>query len=984
MSKKMRFISLLLCVFLFVANIDVIYAKAAPLKESEAAQIAKSIERSYTGEGKASTKYFNQLANGELTFLSTFTITDLDAPKHGQMLDSIATVISDNGLSWEIPVLWVNREGDLVKIAIEINDEVRSYPIFVFYLPDGYSLMFGDNTSFNISMPDFVCRLINTNGVATLSNPNRGITYITPMLPGHSKLVANTPTGYYETSSEGSDSENVVPYDFPGEEGDDCPSTPSGSRQQYRDYNPDINEEEAKQIAEQHSDQNAIDELGEDNIAWFVSYIKDIIEPEAVNILLQKFPAYKAAADSGELGKDLGCYIYYDDVDLAIASIGWNLDDDDLGYKLSANGYYFYKYDSYSGTTKTDVDFDDDANIYLDRTMVHEVMHVMMDDYTRAGMTGLMYDESDGEINWGNDNRFPKWFIEGIATAVGSPYQHWVFSFRRYYDYYTDKSYNSDTIKYIYENDSTMHLSYSDGGVSDTRVASYMNGWLATVYLGALASKTYDGNVAMADKEDDTATFNSQYVLNGLNHILEELHSGKSLDNVIREISTDGTNNIIYDGTDDFTDKFIATTNNAIGDDDEASLEFCTKFLNYLETVSDDANETYANGSVLVDFTDTTELLLSADLLKNMPEVYVLADTSDYTKSTADEKTAYASGGKHEDGVIEDPNATSGINGTAVAASEVANIEEGMPIADITAKEYFEEENKKEAPATEIIIVTAQDDCNSCELSTEEDLVKADTKKIDEGKQPLSDGTFISDDDVDESNPLISSLTEAIDVGIEKSKEEKAEEAEESLQPMPEQTEETEQAKEPETTVDEAPVVEVAKSIDSNDSQSDQQDESKGSNDENSNDEDSGRHDEREEDASQNKVVAKPDEVSESASTETSNNQDQASNERSEEGKDEIVENALHENDDASSFEKSEEVVKEDTESVIDDNTDSGEHIMEDIVIPETIIISETESSESNDDGSDNTSEEQILDAIPETGTHEEEESGSVVPLITH
>ena len=144
-----------------------------------------------------------------------------------------------------------------------------------------------------------------------------------------------------------------------------------------------------------------------------------------------------------------------------------------------------------------------------------------------------------------------------------------------------------------------MKLSYSDSSGDDTKSA-YMSGYLANIYLGYLAAQKYDSKDAISGKESDgSLKISSEVILSGVNHILEKLHGGSTLDDIIAEIST-GTDGSLYTSTDDFASKFIASSSEEVGDGNK-SLDFCTTFLNYLQSNSSDKKQ--VNGSILMDLT---------------------------------------------------------------------------------------------------------------------------------------------------------------------------------------------------------------------------------------------------------------------------------------------------------------------------------------------------------------------------------------------
>lgn len=145
---------------------------------------------------------------------------------------------------------------------------------------------------------------------------------------------------------------------------------------------------------------------------------------------------------------------------------------------------------------------DPDSRRELEVTIVHEMMHAFMDEALTNGMTGTV----DGKH--AND-RFPKWFIEGMAqTAAGGYYDgnDWVNG--------SLGINTSSTDSFI----SSRLQANALGGSGNA--SNYGTGYLACMYLGYLAGGSKMDAVSMK---------------NGLGKILGEIRDGKSLQDVIVE-----------------------------------------------------------------------------------------------------------------------------------------------------------------------------------------------------------------------------------------------------------------------------------------------------------------------------------------------------------------------------------------------------------------------------------------------------------------
>ena len=65
-------------------------------------------------------------------------------------------------------------------------------------------------------------------------------------------------------------------------------------------------------LVDLYCSQTAKDALGEDQLEALVGLIVTSIEPQAVNLLIERFPCFADAAASGELGREIGLYIYFE------------------------------------------------------------------------------------------------------------------------------------------------------------------------------------------------------------------------------------------------------------------------------------------------------------------------------------------------------------------------------------------------------------------------------------------------------------------------------------------------------------------------------------------------------------------------------------------------------------------------------------------------------------------------------------------------
>jgi hypothetical protein len=142
-----------------------------------------------------------------------------------------------------------------------------------------------------------------------------------------------------------------------------------------------------------------------------------------------------------------------------------------------------------------------------------------------------------------------------------------------------------------------------------------------------------NGESAVSMDEAGDIKLNSDPIRRGINTILERMHQGETLDELICDISGGR-----FADTADFERKFIKK--------DTDSLDFCVAYLNYMQELSMDPDREYLpSGSVLLDF----------DLDYNSPidiningerNAYVLIDTDQQVPSTVDILQAYMDGGR--------------------------------------------------------------------------------------------------------------------------------------------------------------------------------------------------------------------------------------------------------------------------------------------------------------------------------------------------
>ena len=652
--RKLRVLSILLAVSIFASQLCIVNANAA-----------QGVESAPIG-----------------THLSGFRITDLDKPVAGKLLDQKARVRTNENVTWEIPVIWTDDRG----ITAYMAEPGRTYyPNFAFFIPEGYYI---DEAAldgrFLVRLPEYLISLFGESSVLFATDADRGITYISfaqavAALAANKPIIDDSIAPATPASASGSRSDE-------GESGDSGSDTPAPAP-----YDP------VSESVRIHCSQDVIDKFIEcpEILEDLVSLIKNKLEPQAVGLLKDKIRAFSNAYEEGTdtFGNYLGLYIYNEigEIEgkpapsgaLAYVTARYETSEgpDIFKYCMGLDTASFMTQDQTTGMWS----FIEEEKVNLDNTIMHEMMHAYMYDYTRRGMMSF------------NDS-FPDWFTEGIAVCVENPYQFrafplqtlgavdpddWNTDLERFEDIVT---YNSDSIRsrYLYKQGQDDDLNYElkqSYHTDNNLYSAYVSGYLAVVYLGYLAA-IHDGECsATADNIDINA------IRGGASSILSMIHDGMSLDSVIRYISTpvadiEGAVSHYADAS-DFEDKFIQGTDEHgyifdTGNGSRSvlgSLEFTKNFLNFLEGHSDHGEgkdySTLANGSILrADQNYQSPLDWTVEPEKILYEMTDDPGAGEYVESSVDDTKAFDyTGGKTVDHFEPDADSTSDDNVTQFPGS---------------------------------------------------------------------------------------------------------------------------------------------------------------------------------------------------------------------------------------------------------------------------------------------------------------------------
>ncbi len=416
------------------------------------------------------------------TVLTDLRITGLSAPQPGQPFPAQATVVSAEGISWQIPVLWTDANGIPVS---GIAGEGPYFPVLVFFVPAEYAVR-GSNGkigSFQLTVDPSVLALFGTDNLFSVYDADRGITYIlngktnaavvqreesimpSEPVPGLPEKFQAPKDGYRNPRYIGpvTEEETEAPEEVAGEPIEPAEAPMPAPAEEP--VNPAPAEEaplpapaEAfiPEIVTIHCSKTATDAMDTQDLAKLVDLIKYRLQPQAVELLRTSFPAYDEASQNNQLGSQIGLYIFYekgdkDGIDEHEGIVEGSYASVMAGYEDREDGSAVYKY-ILELNARSFIETDEQKNPILDdtgkarlttkesdladleATIIHEMMHAFMDDYNRSGMSGVLDPSVMGygggaaqQIVDANEHMkrvgFPGWFLEGLAVSIESNYR---------------------------------------------------------------------------------------------------------------------------------------------------------------------------------------------------------------------------------------------------------------------------------------------------------------------------------------------------------------------------------------------------------------------------------------------------------------------------------------------------------------------------------------------------------------------------------
>ena len=605
--------------------------------------------------------------------VSSIVIGDVFAPVPGTLLDDTAVVTTAQDVTWEIPVLWID---EYLLPDIGLAGDGAYLPVLAFVVPEEYSLENDpDGSGCTVRLEEDLFKLFGDSKILSIYEEKTQITYILPA--DLKELFAKERRG-----SSASSAPDVAEDPIPEEEV--APLTEDGGKEPEKPAPEEPQEDEPqaevdRHLINLHCDEKAQNALSDEDLSFLADLLINKLQPQAVNLLAERFPSFNEAADNNELGKYTNLVITYNENSWTYgnAQCGWTVDntypDYKFCYKLTIEASQLVALGSDS-RPKVIRDFDSEEMTTLANTVVHEIFHMIMYDYNRPGMTGKRM-TADGTLTQepGRDDiLFPIWFREGSASCVENNWQERenALAFLRkdretntYMPYYDMNVLLDNYVNGCSEvvNGSPISLFCYDlqccdgtdlnGEACDTVANRYVSGYLATLYLSELAARS-SGIGSSLSTEDSHVTVNSEKLRLGLDSILSRMHSGETLDDVIGSIS-----DYAYSGADDFEARFIKgdlVDGAYIGE--SGSLAFVSDFMNYMREIdmAQGRDNALANGSILFDFDLDYAAPLDFETEETARVLQVLdADNENfinYVRSTVPESEASATGGKSVSG----------------------------------------------------------------------------------------------------------------------------------------------------------------------------------------------------------------------------------------------------------------------------------------------------------------------------------------------
>ncbi len=347
----------------------------------------------------------------------------------------------------------------------------------------------------------------------------------------------------------------------------------------------------------------------EDYLPWLTDYIINIAEPQAVNMVL-RIPCLREAVDQGLISKYIGLDMTYNDVNqFGAMTLCCYLGKKGNMVKIGSEPICTLAHHLTVNLMNFDQNTRNDVNKRreLQDTLVHEMLHAFMNDYTRNAMVGL---HKDGSWNKDENNMLPLWFVEGTAVSLQAVYDQRRDEILQLLLLDPDAGKeeilaelsDADSIFYnlaymrdqILEQESPEEYAeeYGSRDALMTSLPAEENTYNLS-YLGVMNLYNMAAVSMGLDTFDDEGRVQMDALLQGLDMILRLLHNGSSMDEIIAWISTDPYTGVPeYTDTADYERKFMQSA-------DDSGSTFALLLLQDFESRIGDPADYVPSGSVL-------------------------------------------------------------------------------------------------------------------------------------------------------------------------------------------------------------------------------------------------------------------------------------------------------------------------------------------------------------------------------------------------
>lgn len=234
----------------------------------------------------------------ELIELTGLRITDLAKPVAGRALDRTARIRTNENVTWEIPVIWTDENGNTATVA---EPGKTYYPNFAFFIPDGYKISEKSLANKNfIKIPDFLIQLFGSDSLVFVADADLGITYISFLQARQGTTAAVDIGRNNEAIAEVAPAPVAEPAVAPAYNPEPIAPAPAPA--------PTVSA-----IVERYCSDGAIAFCGNDFLESTIDLIKNRLQPQATNLLMEKIAEAEEdeefPLDSSSAQIDL--YIYY-------------------------------------------------------------------------------------------------------------------------------------------------------------------------------------------------------------------------------------------------------------------------------------------------------------------------------------------------------------------------------------------------------------------------------------------------------------------------------------------------------------------------------------------------------------------------------------------------------------------------------------------------------------------------------------------------